>query len=102
MKLAIAGIAAEAIANAVVHAKATSIRADVCQSPKGITIKVWDDGQGFNVAEVARRAGPRQRVGLRLLRERARLAGGRVTIASHPSGGTVIFAHFPKNSNGRR
>lgn len=98
LRMAIAGIVAEAVSNALVHAKARTIRADIRQIAGQLTVTVSDDGQGFSVAKAKRQASARQRLGLRLLRERARLVGGRVRITSRPSGGTVIRARIPGHS----
>lgn len=81
-------IVQEALENIVRHANAS--HADVCleSDAAGITLTVRDDGAGFNAAA----PGSENRFGLRGMRERAEILGGRLTLTSQPGQGTVI--HF--------
>lgn len=81
-------IAQEALTNVARHADASTARVSLCQDAAGITLRVRDDGAGFTEAE------SETGMGLRSMRERAELLGGRVKIES-ADGGTTVEAHFP-------
>ena len=79
-------IAAEALANARVHAGASRIDLELIGTGGGaFVLRVRDDGSGFDPA--ARDA---DRYGLLGMEERARLAGAVLRIDSTPGGGTFI------------
>ena len=64
-------------------------------------LKVTDDGTGFSVREVFAQGARAERTrrtdsyGLRGMRERAELLGGRVTVTSRPGVGTTVEAVIP-------
>lgn len=82
-------IAQQALANVSAHAKAKHVRVSLRCSAKAVTLEIEDDGVGFDVRRV-----PEDRHGIRGMRERARLAGGTLKIASRP--GTTITAKVPR------
>lgn len=89
--LVIYRVAQEALMNAARHSGARRARV-VLDAPKGIVeLRVEDEGAGFEV-EPARRAGG---LGLISMSERARVAGGSLSITSQPGGGTVIALKLP-------
>lgn len=75
----------EALANAARHAGARHVRVEVCHG----RVVVQDDGRGFEPEE--RTAG----LGLRGMRERAQLAGGRLRVRSAPGAGTTVELALP-------
>jgi signal transduction histidine kinase len=80
--------AEEALENVERHAGAG--RVSVCLSyGDGVSLRVQDDGRGFDPAGVEP-----DRVGLTGIRERAALAGGRVTVETGPGGGTTLVVHI--------
>ncbi|MEM9463797.1 MAG: PAS domain S-box protein [Actinomycetota bacterium] len=82
-------IGREAIANAMVHADAHAVTASIVAVDEGLQITVTDDGRGFTDV------GPRDgHLGLGLIRERARDAGGSSRVDSSASG-TVVVAWVP-------
>lgn len=83
-------IAQQALANASRHSRAHSIVVRLTRDSDGIALHVEDDGVGFEPAEV-----PAHRFGLVGMRERARLVGGTLTVASAPSRGTAIDVVIP-------
>ena len=86
-------IAQEALANAVRHAHASTVRVSLSTTARDATLEVADDGQGFDVAEAyARRPG----MGLFTMRERVTLLGGRFTITSERGAGTRVSATLPR------
>lgn len=85
------GIAREAVANAVKHARATRLALALRVDGARVVVSVSDDGVG--VAEEA--ADGRRGLGLSLMRHRAAAIGGEVTLASRPGGGTIVEASCP-------
>lgn len=83
-------IAQEALANAVRHADARSIEVRLEVVPDRATVTVTDDGKGFPADRIEA-----DRFGLIGLRERARLLGGELTVASESGEGTRIEATVP-------
>jgi two-component system sensor histidine kinase DegS len=59
-----------------------------------LLVSIRDDGPGFDVHEVARRAG-RSSWGLTSMRERAEMIGARFTVASRPGQGTEVSVVLP-------
>jgi signal transduction histidine kinase len=87
-------VAEESLHNALRHAAATSVRVALRDGPDGVELTVSDDGIGFDAAAPQRAA--TRRLGLGSMRERARAAGGRLTIASVPGGGTTVRLVVPR------
>jgi signal transduction histidine kinase len=84
----LAGIAAEAVTNAVKHGRASTIQVRLRFEPEGIQLQVRDNGTGFDPAEKSRsEAGGFGLVGMR---ERAEAIGGEFLIHSHRGEGTSI------------
>ena len=86
---AIYRIVQEALSNAVRHAAARSVDLRVTRLPDRVEIIVQDDGRGFEPAEAS--AG----FGLTGMRERAVLAGGRLSVSSADGGPTCVTAVLP-------
>jgi two-component system NarL family sensor kinase len=84
-------IAQEALANALRHAGARTVRLRLETTPERVTLTVEDDGRGFDPAHVA---GPR--FGLLGMRERAKLLGGTLDVgAAAGNEGTRVVATVP-------
>lgn len=81
-------IAQQALANVEQHARAKNATVSLRCTKSAATLTIEDDGIGFD----PRRVGE-DRHGLRGMRERARLAGGTLRIASRP--GTKIVVKVP-------
>jgi two-component system sensor histidine kinase UhpB len=84
-------IAQEALANIVRHAGARSVQVTLRTAGGDAHLEVVDDGAGFD-PEAARGSGG---LGLSSFDERARLLGGRCSIASNPGAGTRIEVAVP-------
>jgi signal transduction histidine kinase len=84
----------EALANVRKHANPAMIRVAIGEARGGMLhCEVSDDGRGFDLDQVLRRPGAALHLGLESMRERIRIAGGGLTIATTPGGGTrVTFA----------
>lgn len=95
----LARIAQEALHNAVHHAGARCVVVELAFAEGGVRLAVRDDGTGFD-PESDGMAGS-ARFGLRGMRERARLVGGRLEITSSPDGGTQVAVEAPFRT-GRR
>jgi signal transduction histidine kinase/DNA-binding NarL/FixJ family response regulator len=82
-------IAQEALTNAVRHAGAKSVRIGVIHEDGTVAVLVQDDGQGFAADEVT------GSIGLRGMRERARLIGGTLEVESVAGWGTRVRVSAP-------
>ena len=84
----------EALLNVVKHADVDAAEARLDVDDEGIIASVLDRGDGFDPDEVQPQMG--RHVGLGLLRERARLAGGSLEVSSSPETGTRLQLRLPK------
>ncbi len=84
----------EALLNVVKHADVDTADAALHVDESGLRATVVDRGPGFEPGAVRPERG--RHVGLGLLRERARLAGGSLEVASRPMEGTVLTLHLPR------
>lgn len=89
----------EALANARKHAEAARIDVALETTDGGVVARVTDDGVGFD-PDAAFSAPGAGHLGLSAMRERARLAGGQLTISSRPGETTVEF-WLPESSQTR-
>jgi signal transduction histidine kinase len=84
----------EALLNVVKHADVDWAQAALVVDDDTIVATVSDAGPGFDPDGVRPDKG--RHVGLGLLRERARLAGGSLEISSMPAAGTVLQLRLPR------
>jgi signal transduction histidine kinase len=82
----------EAVRNALKHSGCERVEARVEIQPGELVGTVTDDGDGF---EPASDDGHRGGIGLRSMRERTEMVGGRLDLISHPGGGTRIEIRVP-------
>jgi signal transduction histidine kinase len=83
-------IVQESLSNIRKHAVAGSASVAVTRAGDVVTIRVADDGQGFDPSAV-----PADRFGLEGIRQRSRLFGGSCRIDSAPGRGTIVEALLP-------
>ncbi len=85
-------VTAESLTNIARHANARSVRMRIARTEKEneLEMEICDDGIGFDPERVE--AG---HYGLLGMRERVRLAGGRLDIHSEPGHGTRLLIQFP-------
>lgn len=83
-------ITQEALTNVIRHSAAHSARIIIKHTPMLLILRVEDDGHGFDTAQVAQAERSASSSGLRGMRDRAELFGGRVEIRSAPAQGTVV------------
>jgi two-component system, NarL family, sensor histidine kinase YdfH len=81
----------EALANVRKHAAASHVGVHLRASEHTLTLRVEDDGIGFQPEQ----ASPPGHYGLRGMRERARLLGGDLRIDSAPGAGTTVLLEMP-------
>jgi len=84
-------VAQEALTNAVRHAGADAAHVRLAADGDGVELVVSDDGVGVSGAAAEDSAG-----GIRGMRERALLIGGRLEVAPAPGGGTAVRLHVPR------
>ncbi|TNB94776.1 sensor histidine kinase [Pseudomonas jessenii] len=92
MAVAAFRIAQEAVTNILRHAQASNLLIRVQRLPKGLTLLISDDGQGFAPAADPGREGQRGMAGMA---ERIEQLGGTLNVISEPGKGTQIEALFP-------
>ena len=84
-------VAQETLANVVRHARATELRVVLERADGGLTLTVADNGQGFDESAVDTRA----HFGLKGMRERVEMVGGRFTIETEPGSGATVRVTVP-------
>jgi signal transduction histidine kinase len=87
-------VAQEALTNVGRHAQANRVNVALQKIPKGISMKISDDGKSFGVEETLR-ANLGKHLGLLGMRERLEMVGGQFGIKSAPGEGTTIVAQIP-------
>jgi len=83
----------EALLNVVKHADVDEAEASLAVEGDWLVARVRDDGPGFVPSEVQSDGG--RHVGLGLLRERARLAGGSLEVTTGAGRGTLLALRLP-------
>jgi PAS domain S-box-containing protein len=83
-------VAQEALANATRHAGANRLRVTLQQAAGGATLRVFDDGIGFDPTHALP-----GHLGLVIMRERTRAIGADLDIVSHPGRGTTVTVRWP-------
>jgi signal transduction histidine kinase/ligand-binding sensor domain-containing protein len=87
-------IASEALRNAFRHADAKQIAVEINYDARWLRVRVRDDGKGIH-PEVLRTGGKQGHFGLSGMRERAELAGGKLTVRSVAGAGTEVDFSAP-------
>ncbi len=88
-------VAQEATRNVVRHAEARTLTVEVAEVPGGVTLRVVDDGNGFDPDDVTEpsRSG---HLGLRIMTNLVIEAGGVLDIYSKPGVGTDLRMQLPR------
>ena len=89
-------VAQEALANVARHSGANTAEVDLIYTSSTLTLRVADDGRGFDPAQ-----DPGEGFGLQSIRERLMRLGGRVEVESAPGKGTRITCVCPLDASGR-
>ena len=85
----------EGLANVARHAQATQAWVKIARQNGRVAVEIGDNGRGFDQSNGVESG----HYGLLGLRERARLAGGELTIASEPGAGTTLSMSLPAQSS---
>jgi signal transduction histidine kinase len=88
-------IAQEAMHNVARHSGASRVELTVAPTDDQVTMRIRDDGHGFDAAASGPDATTGGGLGLPGMRERASLLGGRVRIESAAGHGTTVEAQLP-------
>jgi Signal transduction histidine kinase len=89
--LALFRIAQEALQNIARHGNACNATVSLARDATHVSLKIADDGEGFDVAATR----PNPGLGLLSMEERARMLQGTVVIHSEPGEGTTIEVRIP-------
>ena len=87
----------EAINNVIRHSEAKNVKIEFKIIDNQLSLEIQDDGKGFDVIEVRKRALNGNSIGVLGMQERVELAGGELSIYSSPENGTKVIACFPLN-----
>ena len=85
----------ESLTNVARHAKARTVRVTVTHAGRHISIRVTDDGSGFDPLRVLSGRELRTGQGLFGLRGRTEILGGKMEIVSQEGKGTTLTARIP-------
>jgi len=97
VKIALYRIAQEALNNAARHARASRVEVALHALPRGVELRVADDGRGFDPTCVSS-----EHLGLGIMRERADAIGAQLTIESRRERGTLVTAAWSHPAPGKR
>jgi signal transduction histidine kinase len=88
-------IGQEAITNSLKYAHASRIEIELNYEAAGVTLRIGDDGQGFDQHETGEDG--EKHFGLLGMRERAKQMGARLSIQSERGKGTEVLVEVPKH-----
>jgi len=95
VKAVVYRIIQEAVSNALRHGRPRSVEVHLDDHEAGLLASVRDDGAGFDHDRTARAQQPGH-LGLTIMRERAEIAGGWLSVESAPGRGTVVGFWVPR------
>jgi PAS domain S-box-containing protein len=90
-------IAQEAFTNAIRHGRVTQVTIELATAEGTLTLSVQDNGRGFDERNASNNG-----MGMKLMRYRAQMLGGDVTIANNTGGGVVVRCACPHRPPGGR
>lgn len=85
----------ESLNNARKHAQAKRVKVQINSSDTEITIRIIDDGKGFELQEVLSETAGKESFGLLSMKERIELLNGMLLINSKVGSGTEIYVSIP-------
>jgi signal transduction histidine kinase len=95
LKILIYRILQETMNNISKHSHADHVNVSLRQSENEITLIVEDNGVGFDLDEIHEKEIFKKGFGLKNIKERTELFGGKLTVISASNKGTVIRASWP-------
>ena len=84
-------IGREGVMNSLKHANAADMWLSVREENEQIILRLRDNGRGFD----ADAPGPEGHFGMSMMRERAQVGGGKLSVNSRPGEGTLVTVRFP-------
>jgi PAS domain S-box-containing protein len=84
-------VSQESLGNVAKHAGAAKVSVVLSGNKDGITLRIQDDGHGFDLDATKGKGG----LGLISMEERARLVNGKYTVRSQPGKGTTVNLFVP-------
>jgi len=87
-------IATEALRNSFRHAQAKQIEVEIRYDDRMFRLRIRDDGKGID-QKILSESGPEGHYGLRGMRERAKLVGGKLAVWSEIGSGTEVELSIP-------
>jgi signal transduction histidine kinase len=94
LRIPVFRISQEALKNAAKHSKGDLIRFHLSCSNARLELKITDNGEGFDLADLQGQIDPKENFGLAGMQERAVLSGGQFAIESTRGQGTTIHASW--------
>jgi signal transduction histidine kinase len=88
-------IVQEALTNIARHAQAKQVEIRLDRQDDHVTLRITDDGCGFNLDEMRTRALAGDSIGVLGMQERATLVGGELTIETAPGHGSTVQLRAP-------
>jgi signal transduction histidine kinase len=95
LKIAIFRIVQEAAGNVLKHARADRIKVRLSNASGALELSIEDNGQGFDPVAASGNHDFNHGIGLRSMKARAELSGGRYELQSAPGEGTRISVLWP-------
>ena len=95
-------IAQESLTNTRRHAAATTVEVSLDFAEAEVTLRIVDDGVGFEPDAPGDPGGRGDGFGLTSMQQRAHLVGGRIDVRSAPGKGTEVCASVPALGPGER
>jgi PAS domain S-box-containing protein len=86
-------LAQEAVSNSIKHGKTGEISIHLKADPGWIYLGVSDNGTGFSLEKTSKSKG----MGLRIMKFRAGMIGGTVTVERKTGGGTIVICSAPNH-----
>lgn len=85
----------EGFTNVWKHADANNISAFVKKNEDSISFVIRDDGKGFDLNRIQKKAVSEKGIGLAMMTERSRMLGGSLVVWSQEGKGTQVTVSFP-------
>ena len=95
IKFQLLQVAREALANVAKHAGGNGATMEMASTPADIIVRIEDDGAGLGASA------PRGH-GMDIMRQRAALVGGSLSVTSSPNEGTAVTVTWPRDAEGAR
>ncbi|NUT55970.1 MAG: hypothetical protein HOQ03_08310 [Thermoleophilia bacterium] len=95
-QIALLRVLQEALSNVRQHSGAGAVHVTLLADEDGVAMAIRDDGHGFEPDAVVPEEDGRSGIGVVGMRERLRLLGGHLELASAPGGPTVVRALLPR------